>query len=190
MALDVSKWNREAAALYLAWAERRIPLIHETSPNEEVAGIARQPAQALFPDAASPEALLTGLLLLGGGWDDAHEAAQNLDTREGSYFHAIVHRMEPDAWNAAYWFRRAGKHPIFVQLSDEAERIAAKLGTANFPAGTAWDPAAFIEYCEQASSQPGSDREKAAVEIQRAEWELLMEWCNQPRSSGLRLMRS
>jgi hypothetical protein len=190
MVLNVTKWSREAADLYLAWESRPIPLVQGRGPSEEVAGLARQPAQALFPEAASPDALLTGLLLLGGGWEDAHEAAQNLDTREGSYFHAIVHRMEPEAWNAAYWFRRVGKHPIFTELSAQAEHIVANRGLANFTAGSIWDPGAFIDFCEQALLQPESDMERAAIEIQRAEWELLMEWCNQPRSSSLRLMRS
>ncbi len=34
------------------------------------------------------------------------------ETRECELWHAILHRQEPDAGNAAYWFRQAGPHPV------------------------------------------------------------------------------
>src|SRR5690348_14223249 len=73
-------------------------------------------AQGLFPAAKAPEAALAGLYLYFSCWDDAHEVAQSVDTAEGSYWHAIVHRQEPDAGNSSYWFRRVGRHPIFPAL--------------------------------------------------------------------------
>lgn len=43
-----------------------------------------------------------------------------------------------------------------------------------------WYPFQFIEWCDQARRAPGSERESAALEIQRAEWDLLFEWCALP----------
>lgn len=70
-------------------------------------------ASELFPGALSPEGALAGLWLRAGDWDRAHEIAQDVPTREGSYWHALVHRAEPDEGNAAYWLRRVGDdHPV------------------------------------------------------------------------------
>jgi|SRR5271157_4144411 len=102
----------------------------------------------LFPDARAPEAAMAGLYLYFGCWSDAHEIAQNIETPEGSYWHAIVHRQEPDAANSAYWFRQVGAHPIFPALA----RIA---GVAR------WDPL----------------ETPVTLELQRAEWQLLFDYC-------------
>jgi hypothetical protein len=44
-----------------------------------------------------------------GDWTKAHEVAQEIETAGGSWVHAYLHRAEGDAFNAAYWYRRAGK---------------------------------------------------------------------------------
>lgn len=188
MALDVTKWSAEPAELYRGLAQHRMPLVRGQKRSVGIERLAGRSGQELFPEAASPEALLAGLLLFGGDWEQAHEEAQNLETREGSYLHAIVHRMEPEAWNSAYWFRRVGKHPIFPELAAEAEHILAERSIAQFRVEGAWNPSGFIEFCEQAATEPGSAAEHAAVDIQHAEWQLLMEWCNQARTSGLKLL--
>ena len=70
-------------------------------------------AEDLFPHSRSPLGALAGLYLRSGAWHEAHEIAQDLDTPEGSYWHALVHRAEPDEWNASYWLRRVGdNHPV------------------------------------------------------------------------------
>jgi hypothetical protein len=118
--------------------------------------------------AAVPELARAGLYLRAGLWDDAHETAQNIEDRDGSYWHAIVHRQEPDAGNASYWFRQVGAHPIFGELAKRAAEIEPAL------AGS-WDPFGFIDYCERAARQPGSEMERRALAIQHVEWELLFE---------------
>ena len=67
-----------------------------------------------------PDLVRAGLFLHLGCWKEAHEVAQDIDTQDGSYWHAIVHRLEPDASNAAYWFRRVGSHPTFPALRARA----------------------------------------------------------------------
>jgi len=49
-------------------------------------------------------------------FDESHEIVQNVHSHEGSFWHAILHRQEPDSGNAAYWFRRVGAHKIFRDL--------------------------------------------------------------------------
>lgn len=44
-----------------------------------------------------------------GNWNAAHEIAQEIDTPDGAWVHAYLHRKEGDVWNADYWYRRAGR---------------------------------------------------------------------------------
>ena len=113
---------------------------------------------------------LSGLYLYFGCWKEAHETAQDVATPEGSYWHAIVHRQEPDAGNSGYWFRQVGAHAIFPALRDAAVEIGLDVGPL-------WKPEAFIELCERARQSPGSEIERQAREVQRAEWQLLFDYC-------------
>ena len=124
--------------------------------------------QRLFPQARAPEAALSGLYLYFSCFDEAHSLAQDIPTPDGSYWHAIAHRQEPDAANAAYWFRQVGAHPIFPALAQ----------AAGLP--PPWDPFAFIEQCEHARGQPGSEAELRARRIQLLEWQLLFDYCARP----------
>src|SRR5262249_34549130 len=60
-------------------------------------------ARDLIARAQTTDIVRAGLYLFGGFWDEAHETAQSIDTPDGSYWHAIVHRQEPDGANATYW---------------------------------------------------------------------------------------
>jgi hypothetical protein len=134
------------------------------------AELKRWQAAELFPHARSPQGALSGLYLYFSCLDEAHKIAQNLDTQDGSFWHGIMHRREPDAVNAAYWFRKVGRHPIFPSLRDEAHRL-------RFDTGPEWNPFEFIDFCESARARPGSDEEDIAVRVQRAEWQLLFDYC-------------
>lgn len=145
--------------------------------RQEAAELEAARAAMLFPGARAPGAALSGLLLLLDCWDQSHEVSQDLSSREGDYWHAIAHRTEPDAANAGYWFRCVGEHPIFPELHRRAAEILAQSGAPDWRLQAVWDPYLFIKWCDEARKAPGSDRERAALEIQRAEWELLFEWC-------------
>ena len=146
--------------------ERLLPLAMERcsseAARERLRGIA---ADMLFPGAFAPEAALSGLYVYFSCFEEAHNIAQDILTVEGSYWHAIVHRQEPDAANAAYWFRQVGTHPIFPALAQASGRDAP------------WDPFAFTDMCEQARRQPGSELEARARAIQRLEWQMLFDYC-------------
>ncbi|MEJ7593047.1 MAG: hypothetical protein WKF77_15990 [Planctomycetaceae bacterium] len=75
--------------------------------------------------SAERKCITSGVLLL---WDFLHESHEISQTMEGrgtprtaDYWHAIMHRREPDAGNASYWFRRVGSHPAFDRLQVNIE---------------------------------------------------------------------
>jgi hypothetical protein len=130
----------------------------------------------LFPDARAPECALAGLWTYIGCFDEAHAIAQNVDTPDGAYWHAILHRREPDASNAAYWFHRVGKHPTFPLLHEAVTELEKKTHTYLKPAGE-WDPFAFIDFVDAARRKPGSEAEQFARQVQLIEWQLLFDHC-------------
>jgi len=65
-----------------------------------------------------------------GDWEQAHNIAQDIPTREGSWVHAYLHRKEGDNWNANYWYNRAGRNMPDTTLEQEwKEMVRALLGT-------------------------------------------------------------
>ena len=62
-----------------------------------------------------------------GDWSRAHESAQEDEGPDGSWVHAYLHRIEGDAGNAAYWYRRAGRSPGQQSLVDEWRSIVESL---------------------------------------------------------------
>ena len=62
-----------------------------------------------------------------GDWNAAHETAQAIDSAEGAWIHAYLHRKEGDAGNAAYWYRRAGKPVASGPLDAEWTAIVTAL---------------------------------------------------------------
>ena len=62
-----------------------------------------------------------------GDWDGAHRVAQDVESAEGAWVHAYLHRKEGDSGNAGYWYRRAGKPAASGSLDDEWRAIAAAL---------------------------------------------------------------
>ena len=62
-----------------------------------------------------------------GAWHEAHRLAQSQDDAAGAWVHAHLHRVEGDAANAAYWYRRAGKPVSEAPLEEEWAAIARAL---------------------------------------------------------------
>jgi hypothetical protein len=155
----------------------RLPLIQAGFPRQaDACGIPLRDAGTLFPGARHDQAALAGLLLRAGCWAESHTVAQDINSVEGSYWHGILHRMEPDSSNAAYWFRRVGKHAIFPELLRFSMEIIDNKGLKQWRSKSAWDPFLFIEWCDEACKK-GGQAEAAAIEIQMVEWQLLFDWC-------------
>ena len=157
-------------------ADDRLGPLGPGLPNEAVRGKLEHltiaellaPAKVRRPEFA--QACLAALWLYHDFLDESHTLSQSIHTPEGSYWHGIMHRREPDASNAAYWFRRVGDHPIFPVLAREAQSLGYQ-GSVDH-----WDPFQFIDRCEQSR---GSDtpEEEALRRVQLREWELLFDYC-------------
>ena len=185
MVFESSRYGPEVAEILALDGDgnRLSPLVCAPSAAPEIKSkLTTSSAGSLFPNAFAPECALAGLWLYFSCFEESHEMVDDMSTPEGTYWHAIAHRREPDASNASYWFRQTGAYPLYPKLLDEARAIAGRHAAANFHAGEIWDPFAFVEFCERARRQPGSEMELAAREIQRAEWQLLFDRCARPRT--------
>ena len=157
---------------------RLMPLVSGVCSSEAAQSrLKTHQAADLFPNANAPEAALGGLWLYFSCFDECHEIVQDLPSVEASFWHAILHRQEPDAGNSGYWFRRVGRHPLFPELNREAAEILSRSLDAGFRIGDEWDAISFITFCEKARQWPNSPAECAALEIQRIEWQLLFDYC-------------
>lgn len=156
------------------------------TPNRALEGQLRQFdvaaafAHCSLTNRAAAEACLAGIWLRHDFLDESHTLSQSLHTPEGSYWHGIMHRREPDFDNAAYWFRRVGRHPIFESLCGAARAVA---GDADLPeearfllTQTIWDPFAFIKLCEQCYDERVAATPLCQA-VQQQEWQLLFDHC-------------
>ncbi len=187
MRFDPSRYGTEVASILAldGNGSRLMPLAGGSCSSEEARSIlAEQRATTLFAQSFAPAAALSGLWLYFSCRDESHAISQDIDNAEGSFWHGIVHRQEPDPGNASYWFRRVGEHPIFPALVDAANELSQYHKGAAFRLKTRWDPFAFIEFCGNARAQPGSAGEQLALAIQLTEWQLLFDYCAPSGEAG------
>lgn len=79
------------------------------------------------PDFLTPE-LKALWFTKAGRWDEAHEIAQDIPSKMGSWIHGLLHAIEGDFGNAGYWYQRAGRSPI---RKEEIETEWDKIVSAN-----------------------------------------------------------
>ncbi len=66
---------------------------------------------------------------LAGAWDAAHRIVQNHNTPTACWIHAVLHKIEGDAWNSRYWYARTtGAHyEDFADPQEELREIARRM---------------------------------------------------------------
>lgn len=121
------------------------------------------------------ERLRAAALLYHDHHNEAHDLVQDMTDREGALIHALVHRREPDFWNAKYWFRRVGDHPIYRSLGEQlvglkghasAQAVARSMNLT----GTV-DPLALTDACESVMRKDAGDPVVGFLrEVQEAEF--------------------
>jgi hypothetical protein len=135
---------------------------------------------AKVTDRAMADACRAGLWLRFDFLDQSHEISQEIHTPTGSFWHAILHRREPDWSNAKYWFHRVGEHAIFANLARQAAEIAGEFALESkstwLAHGAVWDPLRFVDLCEAAHRSQG-ELATLCQRVQMAEWLLLFEYC-------------
>src|SRR5262249_17485377 len=86
-------------------AEERLSELGPSEPNRAMQSAlqAMHIDQTFAPlkvrDRSAAMACLAGLWLYHDFLDESHAISQDLSSAEGSYWHAIMHRREPDYWN-------------------------------------------------------------------------------------------
>lgn len=140
----------------------------------------------VLPDVSSGvevTALHAGLWQMNDWLDESHQCSQSIEgdgEGNGDYWHAIMHRREPDPGNAKYWFRRVGQHRCFEPLARAAETAIDESGSAETDLWKSrlgipgsWDAAAFVDFCQSTSRSGDTGLAQAARRIQWAEMILL-----------------
>lgn len=140
------------------------------TPNRAVEATLRQltieDVASTVRDHEAAKACLAGVWLYHDFLDESHIISQSLSSQEGSYWHAIMHRREPDPSNSKYWFRQVGEHPVMDELRETAPEIGYEYV----------GPAEFVDWCERVRGQ-GDAEERTAQEVQLLEWRMLFTWC-------------
>lgn len=100
--------------------------------SKETMNTVEELLDSIATDAEPPEGLSSELAALWwtkkDRWQDAHEVAQDIDTPMGSWIHALLHTIEGDMGNAAYWYNRADRPAIGAeQIDAEWENIVSHI---------------------------------------------------------------
>lgn len=134
---------------------------------------------------------LSGMHLWNDSLDASHAISQDIHTPDGSYWHAIMHRMEGDYWNSKYWYNRAGNHPVFPELHqavcemakepgvlESVETDRAKSDLEALVGSNKWSSDRFVDAVERQMEQERHDAAVALLErIQWLETALLLRHC-------------
>ncbi len=114
---------------------------------------------------------LAAFYFLTNHLEEGHRLVQDIGSSEGSYWHAIMHRREPDPFNSKYWFRQFGQHQIMQDLA----KHAALIGYWE-PSSRSWQPERFVDHAEsfRGTRKP---QEEILQKVQQLEWELLFIHC-------------
>lgn len=114
-----------------------------------------------------PAPCAAGLWLRFDFLDESHRISQEDEGHpDRDFWHAVMHRREPDAFNSKYWWRRVGAHPVLGQLREKAPGVGYAYTT----------PEAFVDFCERVRDS-GSADEDTAKRVQQLEWQLLFDYC-------------
>lgn len=177
---------------------RRFPEIGPGRPEIAISALrpaVRRAARHLATSQELEKCLEAGLLLLWDHPEESHEISQTMEghgnPRTADYWHGIMHRREPDAGNATWWFRKVGRHPVLGQLGAgllnwmrQLQATPAMIAVAQglLRSDQSLDPFRMIELSTAALRSPGGDEDNTARMVQYLEMLLLLRFCLRPPS--------
>lgn len=151
-------------------------LAHELLDRVRVEQLFSKPIQRM-DDA---RAALAGLWLWHEALSESHAISQDLVSPTGSFWHAIMHRLEGDFSNAKYWYRRYETHHVNKMMGAIASSLAGNLTSdrlVGHALGGGWNPIGFVDLAQAVHHKPDDPRHELAVRLQRAEWNGLFNHC-------------
>jgi hypothetical protein len=151
--------------------ERLMELGPGTPQLDRRGDLARLDTELIFArhrltDRTMARCCLAALWLYHDFLTESHTISQEIGTKEGSYWHGIMHRREPDAWNSKYWFRRVNEHPVIHQLGEQSRVFGYDYRS----------PFDFVDDCERHRGT-NSPTEVVLRQVQLCEWQLLFDYC-------------
>ncbi|QDU97183.1 hypothetical protein [Lignipirellula cremea] len=178
--------NESYGATFAEFLQQAPPCALTTGPEnhavkESLEELELEEAFAPHPiiDHTMAACCLSGLWLLHNFLEHSHALSQDVASPSGSYWHAIMHRREPDYSNAKYWFRQTGDHPAYLALAIGAQAMAEDHGSdprlTALTAGGVWRPERFVDLCEAAATE--KQLESVCLRIAELEWRLLFDYC-------------
>lgn len=129
-------------------------LVPRKRADDEVAAMLRHLSPGNLLENGNEHPLLD--VAIGAMWlwhdflDEAHKISQDIDSAEGSWLHAIVHRREGDFSNSKYWYARCA---------------------------ALTNPGDLVDVVAAVHDRPDDPRHAAAVARQRTEWRALFKHC-------------
>jgi hypothetical protein len=154
-------------------------MLHALSP----ADLLDKPVQS-SDDAAC---LLSAMWLWHDYLDESHTISQQIHTPSGSYFHAIMHRMEGDFGNAKYWYAKCASHPVLPVIAATAKDIVSRAPLDKAALRMTlqeWNGPAFVDYVQSLHESPSDERYAVAVALQQLEWRALFDYCTRQAVGG------
>lgn len=62
---------------------------------------------------------------LAGEWDKSHRIVQEFNDAMSCWIHAVLHKIEGDAWNSRYWYARTRNSAEYEDYGDPREELDA-----------------------------------------------------------------
>ena len=128
---------------------------------------------ALEFTSTEQQALIRSALLL---WHDhleaSHEISQCLNSKDGCFLHALMHRREPDFPNAKYWLNRTGQYEAYSEIASRSKILLIEESLPNLFTDE-WNPYAMVDSVEHA--KPNTQTYNTLQKIQQIEMEIFIE---------------
>lgn len=68
---------------------------------------------------------------LADEWDISHRIVQEFNAPIACWIHAVLHKIEGDAWNSRYWYARTqAEYEDFTDSAEELKAIRQRLNDA------------------------------------------------------------